>query len=252
MTQRYNLESLAAYYKGKKIAIMGNGPSVIFTDSRGQRAGKADFSQYKYPIWAVNGGWHYHPNTALGFQMDDIKGPAILDHPTPDWYVGLVQNSTIPIITSKEYPDYPTTLAYPLEDIIRFHGLAYFAESINYMLALAIMWGVSEIDFFGCDYNPERAHERASTEFWCGMARQSGIKLNVPPNSALLKAVHEEPFYMPGFYGYSRKTFPLDWDEGPYGGVNIKIPEKAKADGPDVQEEVLPAYTESPQEALAV
>lgn len=221
--QRFDIRKLAKFYRGKRIAIIGNGPSVVFTNQRGERVGKADFSQYPHPMWTVNGGWYYHPNTALGFQMDDIKGISIAQHPTPDWYLSLIRNAQIPIITAKEYEDFPCTVSYPLKDVISFFGVAYFTDSVAYMIALATMMGVKEIDFFGADYATAPAHERAGAEYWCGTARMLGVQLNVAPQSALLKPVISESYYMPGFYGYSREAFPLEWQGNANESVNIKM-----------------------------
>ena len=224
MSGYYDLDAIAKFYRGKRIGIVGNGPSIISTDKQGRRLGKADLSGYPYPMWTVNGGWHYHPNSVMGWQMDDVKGPSIGEHPQSDWYVSLVRNAKIPIMTSIAYDDYPATITYPLESIIAYFSIQpYFAESINYMVAMAIAMGVSEIDFMGCDYNPERAQERASTEHWCGIARACGMKLNVPPESALLKAEHSEQYYMPGFYGYNQQTFPLDWAPGSNGIASVDV-----------------------------
>lgn len=220
---RYNIGTLAEFYKGKRIAIIGNGPSVVNTDQGGKRMSVSDFSKYPHPIWSVNGGWHYHPTTALGFQMDDVKGVSISHHPSPQWYVSLVKNAKIPIITAKAYDDYPATLAYPLKEIISFFGVAYFTDSLAYMTALAIAWGVEEIDYFGADYITAPPHERAGTEYWCGVARTFGIKLNVPPISNLLKPFTGESYYMPGFYGYSKESFPLEWELAPNNTINIRL-----------------------------
>lgn len=223
MTQRYTIQALAEYYRGKRIAIIGNGPSVVTQNSKGERSGIIDFSKYSQPLWVVNGAWHYHPTAALGFQMDDVKGVAMSQHPQPGWYAGLVKNAKIPIITTKTYQDYPATVAYPLADVIRYFGIAYFTDSLAYMTALAIMFGISEIDYFGADYSTAPPHERAGTEHWCGVARMLGVQINVSEPSSLLKPMLGENYYMPGFYGYSRDTFPLDFNEGANNHIEIKI-----------------------------
>lgn len=243
---RFTLEEIAEQHRGKTIAILGNGPTVIYKDDEGAIVGKADFSAYPNPIWAINGGWHYHPQATLGFLMDDVKGPATDEHPDPPWYIDLVRVAKIPILTTREYSDFPALVRYPLEDTLRFFKRAYFAESINYMIAFATMIGVESIDFFGADYIGSRPQERASVEYWCGTAhglwiarqhleqmarrdpefaahlarasREHGVGIdkvgaypNVSEQSSLMKADSPESFYMPGFYGYSREAFPLKW-----------------------------------------
>src|SRR3990167_7071580 len=100
---RYKIEDIARFYQGKHIAIIGNGPSIIQTNSDGKRVGKVDVEQLLKQLgcpealpWTINGGWYYHPTSTLGFQMDDVKGPAMAVHPNPDWYVSLVGQAQIP------------------------------------------------------------------------------------------------------------------------------------------------------------
>src|SRR3990167_6307474 len=257
---RCALAELAEEYRGKTIGIAGNGPTVIFRDDQGGVRGKADFSQYPHPLWTINGGWHYHPTSALGFLMDDLKGPSIDAHPTPPWYLDLVRNATIPILTSKAYPEFPALLDFPLADVMRFFSIAYYAESINYMIAFAVMIGVEKIEFFGADYMNSRPQERASTEFWCGVAHgmgltrrylaelaakdkkfaaalkrasavsplgleDAGCHIVVLPFSEMMKAKYDELYFMPGFYGYNRKSFPLKFKtNGADSNVNVHLP----------------------------
>ena len=257
---RYTLEQIAAEYRGSEIAILGNGPTMIYRNDQGGVVGKADFSQYPHPIWSINGGWHYHPNSRLGFMMDDLKGPALSEHPDPPWYLALTQQATIPILTSKAYPEFPAQVEFPLADVMRFFELAYFAESINYMIAFAVMIGVERIEFYGADYLNSRPQERASTEFWAGVAHglwlarrhwraakkkgsrkeiaaverlfalmpegreHVGCQIVVSPQSEMMKARYDEPYYMPGFYGYNRDSFPLQYQEqGGPSNVNVML-----------------------------
>ena len=255
---RYTLEEIAAQYRGANIAILGNGPTVIYRNDQGGVMGKADFSQYPHPLWSINGGWHYHPNSSLGFMMDDVRGPSIHEHPDPPWYVALVEHATIPILTSKAYPDFPALVEFPLADVMRFFELAYFAESINYMIAFAVMTGVERIEFYGADYMNARPQERASTEFWASvshglwLARKHwraakkkastkearalermfalmpegrehvGAQIVVSPASEMMKARYDELYYMPGFYGYNKDSFPIRYEEkGGPANVNV-------------------------------
>lgn len=216
---RYDIKHIARFYRGKHIAIIGNGPSIIQTTSDGKRLGKVDIDQLLKQVgcgdalpWTINGGWYYHPTSTLGFQMDDVKGPAMAVHPNPDWYASLTRDAQIPIITSVSYDDYPATVSFPLEQAIRFAGYVYFAESISYMIIFAAMCGVKRITLLGVDYQEGcRPQERACTEFWLGWAHAQGIEVVSAKNSMILKSVHEEKYYMPGFYGYNTAKFPLEW-----------------------------------------
>lgn len=235
MTQRYTIGLLADFFRGEHIAIIGNGPSVVQTNKEGRRTAPV-FDVTKATqghLWTVNGGWHYHPSSVMGFQMDDVKGPAMAAHPNGDWYTSLVREAKIPIITQQAYEDFPSTVSFPLEDALRyFYPRTYYAESISYMIQLAIMFGVKRIDFLGVDYQMDpvtksgiRPQERACTEYWIGQAEARGIECHVMTrNSNILKPIYdwEEGFYMPGFYGYSEQNFPLRWQGNP-ADMNIHI-----------------------------
>ena len=239
MTQRYQIEGLAEMFRGQHIAIVGNGPSVVQSNREGHRTAPVfDVTQRTNGlIWTVNGGWYYHPTAVMGFLMDDVKGPAAAQHKNGDWYQSLVSEAKIPIITSKSYDDYPSTVEFPLEDAIRFFRMTYYAESISYMVQLAIMFGVKAIDLLGVDYPFDpvtkvgiRPQERACTEFWLGVAHAYGIQISVmTPQSSILKATYDwdEGYYMPAFYGYNEKTFPLKWDGTP-AMMNIHIDREPK------------------------
>lgn len=223
MTARYSIDALAKSYRGATIGIVGNGPSVVRMLEDGTRIGIASFADYPYPMWVVNGGWFYHPTASMGFQMDDLKGPSIESHPNPQWYLQLVRSATIPIFTTHYYEEFPATIAFPLQDCIKYFGTTYFAESINYMIALAIMFGVKEIQFYGADYGGTRPQERAATEYWIGIAHRSGIQVTVSPQSELMKAKWDEEYYMPSFYGYHKESFPLEQIWNPDGSLHVRV-----------------------------
>ena len=236
----YNLKKVMAQYKNAHIAIIGNGPSVVQTKYKAEshedlqrqepeHSSKKEnviqhkpemhvvnFSTYPNPLWVVNGGWWYHKNASLAFAMDDFMSPdGLQNHTNPEWFTELHRTSPIPIITSRAYEDFPASLEFPLEQALYETNIAYFAESIDYMIVFAILCGVKTIDFFGCDYleTDRFPEERSSTEFWCGFAHARGIKLNVSPYSKLLKAPVRDKYFKHGFYGYSAEDFPVDLKE---------------------------------------
>jgi len=208
-----------AKYKGATIAIVGNGPSIapiILASSGLKRAHVTSMEGYSNPIWAVNGGWHYHPTAELGFVMDDLEGPhltggasAIDNIENVEWYKELIKSAKIPIYSSVAY--YPSQVRYPIEEIVRRFGTTYFCESIHYMIALAIYWGVKVIDLFGVDYcDGIREHERSGTEFWCGVALANGVIVrNMSPISKLLRFEPIGPEWSDRMYGYLKAKDPF-------------------------------------------
>ena len=210
----YNIDEIGKSYKGESIVIFGNGPSVCKTDGE-KRIHIYDSTDIKDPIWTVNGGWNYHPTSSLGFNMHDFKNLSysenykkVVDEKEYEDAMMLVRTSKIPIVTVKPY--YKTCVEFPLQEVVDYTGIAYFGEAIDYMIALACMWGVKEITFYGCDYNGDdrKPQERCGTEYWCGFAHAKGVKINVSTESSLLKVPYSDIGMIPGFYGYFEEYFP--------------------------------------------
>jgi len=138
-------------------------------------------------LWCINGWWGHVPMCDLGFEMNDFGGPSYeAMGEMSKWYVDtVIGQSAIPIFMPRVDERFPHVMSYPLEDVCAYFGLPepYFGESPNYMIALATMWGASELVFHGFCYPPgyQKIGERASTEFWCGIAHAHGVKLIVPP-----------------------------------------------------------------------
>ena len=210
-----SIESLAEQYRGDRIAIVGNGYS-----------GHRDLSEIGLPLWTFNGGWVPHRTASLTFMMDDLMGPAWdsistqgpngnrIELSREEWEPLVVACPT-PIITARAYPEkVPQTVEYPLDEVLsRFAGAEpYYAETVCYAVAWAIMIGVSEITFYGCDYERIRAAERACVEYWIGRAREAGIKINIAKGSQLLKTgpLDGKNRHHPQFYGYTDWCIPPD------------------------------------------
>ena len=224
-------QELAEKYRGATIAIIGNGPS-----------GHADFGDIEYPIWTCNGGWERIKNVELGWVMDDIHGPALrsmsnYDIPDPNYadHPLSILEAPVPIVTScayrEQYPDNRNLIEFPLEDVLRYYGMTkdgsepYFDETINYMVAWAIMIGVRKIFLFGCDYQGVRPSERASLEFWCGFARGRGIGIGFSRWSHTLKTQDLDGInrHVPGIYGYLPQNVPVPYETKPDGSVRFQI-----------------------------
>lgn len=203
-----SIDEIVEYYKGKSILIVGNGKTV-FNQATGKRF---DYSEAFDHIWTVNGGWLYHESAELGFMMDDLLSPAHdSDLASRDVKVDRLLNHTkIPIFTCTAYKDFPCLIEYPLLRVVRETGRAYFAETISYVLAFAIMCQVSEIHLQGTDYHGCKAAERACSEHWAAIAVERGISISTNPYSHFLNTqLDERNNHVPSFYGYIKETFPM-------------------------------------------
>jgi len=105
--------------------------------------------------------------------------------------------------------DYYTQSKFPLEEIIDYFKTDYFANTICYMIALAIYEGVEKIDFYGVNMNgPNEIYsiERACVEFWVGLAIGKGLEINIYGERSSLLVVDRTNAAEPGImYGYNNK-----------------------------------------------
>jgi hypothetical protein len=92
--------------------------------------------------------------------------------------------------------DFPTSITYPLDQMIAQFRRDYFHSTVDYMLALAISEGFEDIGVWGIDmaHDSEYEHQKPSGSYWIGVAEGRGIRVTLPPESALLKKAHR--------YGY--------------------------------------------------
>ena len=224
---RYDWKQILVECYKKPITIVANGPSIVQHQTKGATfvgvpsgikediiVHTTDFSSHPNDIWTCNGAWYYHPDKCtLGWNMDDMKSECMKEHPQYDWYMSLFEGDTgIPVFSSVAYPEWPRVVASPLDAALLATKQAYFTETIQYMLALAFMAQVSEINMYGTDYmcHDKQPGQRANTEWWLGFLHHAGIKIKISPYSNLMKAPPIEPFRT-GFYGYeSSKPLPID------------------------------------------
>jgi hypothetical protein len=131
----------------------------------------------------------------------NVKEPVTIH----DTYTEFLKNHNKPIVTSTAYPDeFPTSVQYPLEDVINTIGYSYFRTTPAYAAAFAIHIGVKRLRIFGCDYvyptNKHRAEAgRANLEFILGIGMTMGMEVWVPPSSSLLDSCIPT---MERMYGY--------------------------------------------------
>ena len=112
-------------------------------------------------------------------------------------YTKWIATNRVPIMMQDVYPDAPASMRYPIEQVQTEFQLGYMANHLAYMVALALIQGVTHLGIFGCEYdtNSEYGPQRGSAEFWLGIAWGRGVHICLPPTSSLLNRPHLE-------YGY--------------------------------------------------
>ncbi len=170
----------------RKIAILGNADST------------RDLAPFDDPTWEIWGlAWRalHHPRMDVCFevhtlaQMVEDFGPDVIDWLTdPTDRAG---NTPALYLLPEAASEFPQAKPYPLRDAAALMGgREYFTSSFSYMLALALLQDdVAEIGVWGVDLTDgeEYTHQRPCAEFLLGIALGRGIKLTIPPQSALLR-----------------------------------------------------------------
>lgn len=139
-----------------------------------------------------------------------------------DFHVGGLRMAKVPVVMLEREDDIPTSIRFPMEKVAAIaktrQGTAYLESSIAYMVAMAVLelkagdrigiWGVD----LHCD--SEYAYQRPNLEYWLGVATGKGIKVYIPPQSALMSHAMGKP------YGF--------WSSTDLGAPKTPLPDKGK------------------------
>ena len=89
-------------------------------------------------------------------------------------FLSYVKFTNHPVLSIKEYPDFPSIKRYPYEEICDYFHTNYFSNSICYMIAYALWKGYPNIECYGFNFlmSAEYAHELSATHFWLGIAHE--------------------------------------------------------------------------------
>jgi hypothetical protein len=134
-----------------------------------------------------------------------------------------------PVYTAFPEPDIcPTSVAYPLEDVLSTIGFPYLNTTVAYAVAFAIHLGVKELSLFGCDFTYQNSNisesGRGCVEFLLGIAVSRGMQLSVAETSTLLDSVVPQEKQ---FYGYEGR---VRIEEGATpGSIKVVIAENSDA-----------------------
>lgn len=201
-----------------RVAILGLGPSleayVDVVKRLGARGSLVD------EVWGIN---------AVGdvvicdriFHMDDVRVQEARALEKPDSNIaamlGWLKTHPGPIYTSIPSPDYPGTIAYPLEWVMNATGgVAYFNSTAAYAVAYAVALGVKQLYCFGMDFSYASSHlaekGRGCVEFYLGMGKARGMDIGLPAGTSLMDGTCTNEGR---FYGYDGAKVVIDHgDEG--------------------------------------
>lgn len=160
-------------------------------------------------VWSLNRGMLPFRHDKL-FVMDDLRW---LEECKDKVYADTLKKHDRPIITSTPYPEWPTSVPYPLHEVLEhFHDDILCSNTVSYALAYAMFIGVEQVHLYGCDFiyphGSEAEKGGMAVAFLLGMCKAAGIKYAMPPTSTMLysntaKIVNGE--LQRPHYGYHRK-----------------------------------------------
>jgi hypothetical protein len=166
----------------KPVAIVGN-----------LAAGAPPYDNPDVEIWAFNAGAMHKGRLDVAFQMheppfifgDEKKYSLESLQEYTDW----LTNLTIPVYMREARPEYPTSIAYPFEQVlsmtknitIKGKELRFLTSSPALALALAVLQNRPQIDLYGIEMmdNKEYRNQRECFAGWVMFAGGRGIAVNV-------------------------------------------------------------------------
>ena len=169
----------------KTVAIIGLGPSI--KDFLAERFRKR-YPNHVDEIWGVNTAYRA-VNCDKIWIMDDLRNG--VEHNYPDW-ANELKISKVPIMTCREYEEYPASVAFPLDKIREQFHSDFFSVTPAYMIAYAMLIKVETLFCFGLDFHYPNAQivetGLGCTSYWLGRAEEQGIKYKIPNSSTLMDA----------------------------------------------------------------
>lgn len=183
-----------------KLALLANGETV-------QQFTKTGAIKPKYDeVWGLNQQASWEGITLdRCFIMDDLRMrmPFYSGYDFVNWlkdYKGRV-------ITSKAYPEFPTSEDFPIESVAHYFGLPLgiaMYSTVDYMIALAIYEGATQIDLYGVDMTSKTAPTEMllGTALWIGAAQARGVFVRTFVGSLFQFITNPGVALEAGLYGY--------------------------------------------------
>lgn len=176
----------------RKIAIVGRCWST---------RSDAPWDDNSWEIWGL--AWDPIPKVDRIFETHQNFRRYMGTQEDGDYHVGGLRMAKVPVYMLERHEDIPQSIALDMVAITKavgktVQGTPYLESSIAYMVAQALLelkpgdrigiWGVD----LHCE--SEYAYQRPNLEYLIGLARGMGIKVYIPPQSALLSHQHGCPY----------------------------------------------------------
>lgn len=209
------VEDTAGKKVPESVAIIGLGPSKH--EYASAVCGAGDRRKVFDETWVINAAASAFEHDMV-LHMDDFRIQEIRAEARPGSNIAamikLLKNHNKPILTSRAYPEYPTSFEMPLEALINDLKYDYFNSTAAWGMAYAIHIGVKKVGIFGCDFAFKNRHEaergRGCLEFWMGYGAARGVRFVFAKSTTLMDACeprHER------LYGYDTRRAIFDKDD---------------------------------------
>jgi hypothetical protein len=172
----------------KKLAIVGYAPNRLETPFEDDSIEIAFMNDLWLPM-----NWPQDFQGKIRFDyLFDMHHPDVMRSfsRSKEGHWDFLKGTDQPVITLEQIPEIPTSVAYPLDEVMERFGTKYFTSTVAYQLAWAAIRDYDEVHIYGVNFigREEYEYQRACTEYWIGLLRGMGIKVHVPETSCLLQS----------------------------------------------------------------
>jgi hypothetical protein len=171
----------------------------------------------EWETWQLAWDMEPHSNTTRYFE---IHTPNTWDNGTiselmnyPEWLARIVSEKWGGLVLSGPYV--PGATVFPLDDVMKLPGMetGYLESSIAYMLAMAMLEKRPRVGIWGVDLTAmdEYGYQRPNLAYLIALARFSGMRVTVPPTSALHELSGLDGMAAPDFERSDMNRFQLEY-----------------------------------------
>jgi len=203
----------------------------------------APYGDESFDIWSLNHAYNHVPrwdawfevHPRAHFQKDLMRDGLAQDGSRHVNWLAKEPAGGRPIYCQEHYNDIPASVRWPRQELNEwllrnggqsldalpqgYHCADYYTSTPAQMIALALYLDYKEIGLFGVDMlqAEEYFYQRSGCEYFVGFARGRGVKVYVPPTSALCKANY--------VYGYTEPLTDIAHIQPYVDHLNSKVAE---------------------------
>lgn len=142
-------------------------------------------------VWGVNRGFRKCRRMDKLFMSDTRLDP----YGDIQFDINNLQGVGFPVISLHKIKGIKTR-KYPYKEIVRHFDTEFFSCTISYMIAYALYKGYNYIRLYGVDMITTKEYERekGGVEYWVGIAKGMGCKVEIARGSAVCQTKTGVPY----------------------------------------------------------